>query len=128
MTTLTNEQLPERTMLDDIKQIEYDRAIKVHKAYHVHNYYHIWAKRRGFDIVLFLDDEIPFSNCFWGECDPMEAQFTLIRQRIEEGVNSIRLADMRLLIVETTTGIRYFVSKALPAVLEYTITETYLAQ
>ena len=133
MTTLTNEQLldgvnPKQTMLGDIKQIEYDRAIKVHEAYRVHNRYHIFASQHGGSSVeFFTDDTAPFGMCFGGKCDVDYHWFKPVREHVQHPIHSIRTYG-GLLIVETTGDVRYFDFKALPAVLEYTIAETYLAQ
>ena len=113
-------------LVDDIRTIERDRYVTVYEAYHVHNHYHIFASQYGGSgVEIFTYDTAPFGLCFGGKCDADYEWFKPVRDYVQHPIHSI-CNYAGLLIVETTGDVRYFDSKALPAVIEYTITETYI--
>ena len=113
-------------LADDIRTIERNHYITIYEAYHVHNCYHIFASQYGgSEVEIFTSDTAPFGLCFGGKCDVNYAWFKPIREHVQHPIHSIRNYG-GLLIVETTGDVRYFDYKALPTVLEYTITETYI--
>lgn len=110
---------------DDIRTIERKHHITIYEAYHVHNCYHLFATQYGGSgVEFFTYDTAPFGLCWGGECDVNDAWFKPIREHVQYPIHSIQSYG-GLLIVETTGDVRYFDSKALPAVIEYVVTEKY---